>query len=305
MAYSLLFRIASGAFLGREQPVFLHIHDLPELQPEARGVAMELDDSAFPLVKGVLVTEDYDEAFANAHFAFLLEVIRKSAGKTEEEEAKLDAQLFCDFGRALGRVAKQSVRVLVLGHMANTNCLLTLTAAKKIKKEQFTAMARLSHNRAIAQLAKKVGVHVSEVQKMAIWGNHSSTMFPDLRNALVAGAPATTLVDKQWINDEFIPTVQTRRKLAHASAVATGAVDHMRDWILGASDWVSMGIPTDICTQTYGVPAGLVFSYPVTCSEGRFQQVKNVEMDKDALEHLKVTTEELIWEREVVKEFLK
>lgn len=313
IAYSLLFRIASGSFLGPDQPVILQVHDLTPMQAALRGVMMELDDCAFPLLKGVIATDVMTTATQDADYAFLVGAKPRGPGMERGDLLKQNGEIFVKVGEALNTNARKSVKVLVVGNPVNTNCLIAMNYAKGLKKENFTAMTRLDHNRAIAQLAIKTNSQSTDIKRMAIWGNHSSTMYPDITNTTVRQQAATSLVQRPWVVDEFIPVVQNRgaaiiaaRKLSSAASAASAAVDHMRDWALGSNgEWVSMAVPSDLYNGAYGVPNGLVFSYPVVCSGGNYELVPNLDMDAFSREKLKKTIDELLKERQAVEGLLK
>lgn len=313
IAYSLLIRIASGAFLGPDQPVILQIHDLPQAQPALRGVVMELDDCAFPLLKGVIATDVLSTVTQDANYAFLVGAKPRGPGMERSDLLMQNGEIFVKVGETLNTNARKDVKVIVVGNPANTNCLIAMHSAKGLKKENFTAMTRLDHNRAVAQLAIKTGADSTEIKRMAIWGNHSSTMYPDITNATVRGQAATSLVQRPWVVDEFIPVVQNRgaaiiaaRKLSSAASAASASVDHMRDWALGSNgDWVSMAVPSDLYDGAYGVPNGVIFSYPMICSNGNYELVRNLDLDAFSRDKLKRTADELLKERQAVESLLR
>lgn len=313
IAYSLLFRIASGSFLGPDQPVILQIHDLFPMQAALRGVVMELDDCAFPLLKGIVATDVLSTVTQDADYAFLVGAKPRGPGMERSDLLKQNGEIFVKVGEALNTNARKSVKVLVVGNPVNTNCLIAMHHAKGLKKENFTAMTRLDHNRAIAQLAIKTNAQSTDIKRMAIWGNHSTTMYPDISNATVRTQAATALVQRPWVVDEFIPVVQNRgaaiiaaRKLSSAASAASSAVDHMRDWALGSNgEWVSMAVPSELYNGAYGVPNGIVFSYPVVCSGGRYELVRNLNLDAFSQDKLKRTIDELVKERQAVEGLLK
>jgi malate dehydrogenase len=313
IAYSLLFRIASGSFLGPDQPVILQIHDLFQAQSALRGVVMELDDGAFPLLKGVIATDVMSTVTQDADYAFLVGAKPRGPGMERSDLLKQNGEIFVKVGEALNTNARKDVKVLVVGNPVNTNCLIAMHYAKGLKKENFTAMTRLDHNRALAQLAIKTNSQVTDIKRMAIWGNHSSTMYPDITNTTVKEQAATNLVQRPWVVDEFIPVVQNRgaaiiaaRKLSSAASAASAAVDHMRDWALGSNgEWVSMAVPSDLYNGAYGVPNGIVFSYPMVCANGRYELVKNLDLDAFSKDKMKKTIDELLKERQAVESLLR
>ncbi|MBU6504589.1 MAG: malate dehydrogenase, partial [Betaproteobacteria bacterium] len=275
IGYSLLFRIASGEMLGPDQPVILQLFDITPSLPVVRGVVMELDDCAFPLLQGVVVTDDVRVAFKDADVALLVGSRPRTKGMERKDLLEMNGAIFTEQGRALSEVASRDVKVLVVGNPANTNCLIAMKNAPGLKPSNFSAMMRLDHNRALSQIAAKVGQPVSSVRKVIIWGNHSATQYPDLYHAEAGGKAVASLInDQAWVENTFIPTVQKRgaaiieaRGLSSAASAANAAMNHIRDWIHGtpAGDWVTMGIPSD---GSYGIPEGVIFGYPVTCSGG-------------------------------------
>lgn len=313
IAYSLLFRIASGAFLGPSQPVILHVHDLPHMQENLRGVLMELQDCSFPLLKGTVASDDMTTVMQEVDYAFLVGAKPRGPGMERGDLLKQNGEIFIKVGQALNTVAKKTVRVLTVGNPVNTNALICLHYAPTIPKANFTAMTRLDHNRALAQLAAKTHCHVTDIKRLAIWGNHSGTMYPDVSNATIKGRPANEILNSDWISNQFIPTVANRgaaiiqaRKLSSAASAASAAVDHMRDWVLGShGEWVSMAVHSDQFNEEYGIPKGLIFSYPVICDEGSYRLVRDLEIDPNEAERLKKTTDELLGERKAVEHLLK
>ena len=309
IGYSLLFRIASGQMLGEDQPVVLQLLDITPALDALRGVAMELDDCAFPLLEGIVQTDDPDVAFGDADYALLVGARPRSKGMERKDLLEANGAIFTVQGKALSDSASKDVRVLVVGNPANTNALIAMNNAPNIDNGRFTAMTRLDHNRAMAQLAAKTGTTVRDITKMTIWGNHSATQYPDLFHAEVKGQNAAALVDDQaWLEGEFIPTVQQRgaaiieaRGLSSAASAANAAIDHMRTWALGSpeGDWVSMAIPSD---GSYGVPEGLMSSFPVTCSGGEYSIVQGLDIDEFSQGRIDATVAELAEERDAVKE---
>lgn len=309
IGYSLLFRIASGAMLGPDQPVCLQLLEIPPVMDALRGVAMELDDCAFDLLDGVICSDDPAEAFSGAHIAMLVGSRPRTKGMERSDLLEANGMIFTGQGQAIAAHASQDVRVLVVGNPANTNCLIAMNNAPGIPRERFTAMTRLDHNRAVAQLAARAGVQVSEVTRMTIWGNHSTTQYPDVFHARVAGVNAAAAVgDRGWIGSVFIPTVQQRgaaiiraRGASSAASAANAAIGHVRDWMLGtpAGDWVSMAVPSD---GSYGVPEGLVSSFPTTCADGAYRIVGGLDINDFSRARIDASVAELAAERDTVAE---
>ena len=309
IGYSLLFRIASGQMLGPDVPVVLQMLEIPPAMDALAGVAMELDDCAFPLLAGKVCTDDPNEAFDGVDYALLVGSRPRSKGMERRDLLEANGAIFTTQGQALAAGAASDVRVLVVGNPANTNCLIAMNNADGIPAERFTAMTRLDHNRAVAQLSAKLGVTVGEVSRMTIWGNHSATQYPDLFNCQVGGQSAAEAVgDQGWIADEFIPAVQQRgaaiieaRGLSSAASAANAAVDHVHDWVrLGprsAGDWVSMAVPSD---GSYGVPEGLISSFPCTTADGQWSIVGGLELNDFSQSRLDATVAELAEERDTV-----
>src|SRR5512132_183059 len=280
IGYSLLFRIASGEMLGRDQPVILQLLEIPDekAQKALKGVMMELDDCAFPLLQSMTAASDAKVAFKDVDVALLVGARPRGPGMERKDLLTANGAIFVPQGKALNEVASRDVRVLVVGNPANTNALIAMKNAPSLKPEQFTAMTRLDHNRALTQVAQKTGKAVTDVKNMTIWGNHSATQYPDVFNAKVDGKQASQVInDQAWIEGKFIPTVQKRgaaiieaRGLSSAASAANAAIDHVRDWLAGTAsgDWVSMAVPSD---GSYGIPEGVLFGYPVTCSGGSYQ----------------------------------
>ncbi len=309
IGYSLLFRIASGSMLGPDQPVTLQLLEIPPAMGALEGVAMELDDGAFPLLAGVTLTDDPKAAFDGASIALLVGSRPRSKGMERKDLLEANGAIFTVQGQALNEGAADDVKVLVVGNPANTNALIAMNNAPDIPDERFTAMTRLDHNRAKAQLARKLGATVNDITKMTIWGNHSATQYPDLFHCEVDGANAADAVgDQEWIEDTFIPTVQQRgaaiieaRGLSSAASAASAAIDHVRDWVHGTpeGDWVSMAIASD---GSYGVPEGLMSSFPVTCSGGAISVVGGLDIDDFSRGRIDATVAELVEERGTVAE---
>jgi len=310
IGYALAFRVASGALFGPDQPVNLHLLEITPALPGLHGVVMELDDCAFPTLNKVIATDDAQVAFRDCHAALLVGARPRGPGMERKDLLLANAQIFSAQGKALNAVADRNVKVLVVGNPANTNALIARANARDLNARNFTAMTRLDHNRALAQLAQKTGTHVTRIKKMIIWGNHSSTQYPDVSHATVDGRPAKTLVDQKWLEESFIPVVQQRgaavikaRGSSSAASAASAALDHVRSWALGTAegDWVSMGVPSD---GSYGIPAGLIYSYPVTCRNGEYQIVPGLSIDEGSRKRMSVTENELKEEREGVKDLL-
>jgi len=310
ISYSMLFRIASGAMLGDDQPVILQLLEIPPAMAALEGVVMELDDCAFPLLAGVETSDNAESAFRNADYAMLVGARPRGPGMERKDLLTANAQIFSVQGKALNKVAADGVKVLVVGNPANTNALITAANAPDIDPARITAMTRLDHNRAVSQLAARVGAHPTAVSKMIIWGNHSATQYPDLHHALVDGKPAVDLVEPDWMENEFIPVVQQRgaaiikaRGASSAASAASAAIDHMRTWALGSpeDDWVSMAVPSD---GSYGIEPGVIYSYPVVCRKGRWEIVQDLAVSEFSRRKMAATEQELREEREAVKDLL-
>ena len=310
IGYSLVFRVASGSLLGPDQPVTLHLLEIPPAMGALNGVVMELDDCAFPLLQGVVPTDDPATAFGDVNYALLVGSRPRTKGMERKELLEANGGIFTVQGKALSDNAGRDVRVLVVGNPANDNCLIALNNAPTIPPARFTAMTRLDHNRAKAQLAARCEVHVSEIKRMTIWGNHSATQYPDVFHATVGGKGAFDAagLDQAWLEKEFIPTVQQRgaavieaRGASSAASAANAACDHVRTWALGTDpgDWVSMAIVSD---GSYGVPEGLVSSFPVTCAGGEYSIVPGLDIDDFSQSRIDVTVAELLETREAVRE---
>ena len=307
IGYSLLFRIASGSMLGPDQPVVLQMLEIEPALGALAGVKMELDDCAFPLLAGTMETSDANEAFNGADYALLVGSMPRKAGMERSDLLEANGGIFTGQGKALSEAANSSVKVLVVGNPANTNCLIAMNNAPNIADAQFTAMTRLDHNRAIAQLAQKTGASVNDITQMTIWGNHSATQYPDLFHAEVAGQNAAEMVDdQQWLENDFIPTVQQRgaaiidaRGASSAASAASAAVDHMRTWASSTNegDWVSMAIAS---TGDYGAPEGIITSFPCTTSNGRYDVVTGLELDAFSRQKIELSWAELVEERDAV-----
>ncbi len=310
IGYQLCFRIAAGNMLGEDQPVILQLIDIPPAEDALRGVAMELEDGAFPLLKSVVTTTDLDTGFKDADYAILVGAKPRGAGMERADLLSENGKIFGPQGKSLNAVASRNVKVLVVGNPANTNALIAQANAPDLPRENFTAMTRLDHNRALAQLAARTSTHVSYLWKMIIWGNHSSTQYPDISHALVHGDKAPEVVDHDWYVNEFIPTVQQRgaaiikaRGLSSAASAASAAIDHIRDWALGGreGDWVSMGVPSN---GSYGIEPGVIYSFPCTCDKGEWTIVPNLEISEFSRERMMATDAELREERAAVESLL-
>jgi malate dehydrogenase len=309
IGYAILFRIASGQLLGPDTPVHLSLLEIPAALKAVEGTAMEIDDCAFPLVAGVDITDDPNRAFDGASVALLIGARPRTKGMERSDLLEANGGIFKPQGKALNDHAASDIRVLVVGNPANTNCLIAKSHAPDIPAERFTSMMRLDHNRAIAQLASKAGATVSDITNMTVWGNHSPTQYPDIFHAKVKGQNAAEVVnDQEWLENDFLPTVQKRgaavieaRGASSAASAANAAVDHVRDWVMGTSDgdWVSMGIPSD---GSYGVEEGVIFGYPVTCSGGSYEIVQGLDLNEFSQSRVDVTVNELKDERETVKQ---
>ena len=310
IGYQLAFRIASGQMLGNDQPVILQLLEIPPALPALQGVVMELDDCAFPTLAGLVATDDPNVAFENADYALLVGARPRGPGMERKDLLEANAAIFSVQGKAMNDHASRDVKVLVVGNPANTNSLIAQANAPDLKPESFTAMMRLDHNRAKAQLAAKTGSHVNDIQRMTIWGNHSATQYPDISQATVGGKAATDLVDQDWLASEFIPVVQQRgaaiikaRGASSAASAASAAINHMHDWALGTpdGDWVSMAIPAD---GSYGIEPGIIYSYPVRCSGGNYEIVQGLSVDDFSRERMNATETELREERAAIEELL-
>lgn len=307
IGYALLFRIAAGDMLGPDQPVILHLLEITPALPTLQGVVMELNDCAFPTLAGVVATDDVNVAFKDVDYALLVGARPRGPGMERKDLLEANGAIFAPQGKAIGDHAKRDVKVLVVGNPANTNALIAQQNAPSLDPKCFTAMVRLDHNRALSQLAEKTNSHTTDISKMIIWGNHSSTQYPDLHNTKVKGKDALSLVDQAWYADTFIPEVQQRgaaiikaRGASSAASAASAAIDHMRSWALGTpdGDWVSMGIPSD---GSYGVKEGVIFGYPVTCKNGKYTIVQGLDINDFSQARLDATEKELREERAAVE----
>jgi malate dehydrogenase len=309
IGYALLFRVASGQMLGEDEPVHLSLLEIPDAVKAAEGTAMELEDCAFPLLRGIDIHDEPSRAFDGAELALLVGARPRTKGMERSDLLEANGGIFKPQGEAISAHADDSIRVLVVGNPANTNALIAMSNAGDVPRERFTAMTRLDHNRALAQLAKKAGCLVSEITNMAVWGNHSPTMYPDLFNARVKGRIAAEVVDDQdWLENDFIPTVGKRgaaiieaRGASSAASAANAAIDHVHDWMLGTpgDDWVSMAVPSD---GSYGVEEGLISSFPCRCSDGGWEIVQGLELNEFSRSRLELTVNELKEERDAVRD---
>jgi malate dehydrogenase len=310
IGYALAFRIAAGDMLGPHQSVALHLIEIPPVLDAVKGVEMELNDCAFPLLTEVVSTADLDEGFKGVHFALLVGAKPRGKGMERADLLTENGKIFGPQGRAINDHAADDVKVLVVGNPANTNALIAAASAPDLDKRQFTCMMRLDHNRALSQLATKTNTHVNDIKRMIVWGNHSATQYPDISHCTVRGRPAADLVPSNWYRDQFIPTVQQRgaaiikaRGASSAASAASSAIDHMRTWVQDTpeGDWVSMGIPAD---GSYGIQEGIMYSYPVTCANGRYEIVRDLSIDDYGREKMRTTERELREERASIEDLL-
>ncbi|MBS0580270.1 MAG: malate dehydrogenase [Proteobacteria bacterium] len=310
IGYALAFRAAAGALLGRDTPVNLHLLEITPALPGLNGVVMELNDCAFPTLNKVVATDDAQVAFRDCQVALLVGARPRGPGMERKDLLLANAQIFSAQGKALNAVAHSDVKVLVVGNPANTNALIARANAPRLNQRNFTAMTRLDHNRALSQLAEKTASHVNDIRRMSIWGNHSATQYPDLSHAVVRGKPAKSLVTQEWIEQSFIPVVQQRgaavikaRGSSSAASAASAAIDHIHTWVHGTEEgnWVSMAVPAD---GSYGIPAGVIYSYPVTVRNGDYQIVQGLSVDDFSRKRMDATHAELLEERDGVKSLL-
>ena len=310
IGYALAFRVASGQMLGADQPVNLHLLEIPQSVPALQGVVMELNDCAFATLNRVVATDDPKVAFRDCQVALLVGARPRGPGMERKDLLLANAQIFSAQGRALNEVADRGIKVLVVGNPANTNALIASRNAPSLPRKNFTAMTRLDHNRARGQLAGKTGKSVTAIRRMIIWGNHSATQYPDISHCQVDGQPAKSLVDQQWLEEQFIPTVQQRgaavikaRGASSAASAASAVIDHVHDWFTGTTegDWVSMAVPAD---GSYGIKEGVMYSYPVTCRNGEYQIVQGLSIDDFSRQRMDITDKELREERAGVKDLL-
>jgi malate dehydrogenase len=310
IGYALAFRVASGALLGPDQPINLHLLEVTPALPALQGVVMELTDCAFPTLNKVIATDDAKVAFRDCNAAMLVGARPRGPGMERKDLLLANAQIFSAQGKALNEAADPNVKVLVVGNPANTNALIARANARDLNPHNFTAMTRLDHNRALTQLAEKTGTHVTAIRKMTIWGNHSATQYPDISHTVVNGKAAKSLVDQKWLEETFIPVVQQRgaaiikaRGASSATSAASAAIDHIHDWFHGtpAGEWVSMAVPSD---GSYGIKEGVIYSYPVTIKDGNYQIVQGLSVDEFSRKRMDATDKELREERDGVKELL-
>ena len=311
IGYALAFRVAAGDMLGPDQPVILQLLEITPALDALKGVAMELNDCAFPLLRGLVTTDDANVAFKDCDYALLVGARPRGPGMERKDLLAANGAIFGPQGKALNDHASRHVKVLVVGNPANTNALIAQAAAPDLNPRNFTAMTRLDHNRALSQLAEKTGTHSTDIAKMTIWGNHSSTQYPDISHATVKGKAAKDLVEDSWYKDTFIPVVQQRgaaiikaRGASSAASAASAAIDHMRTWALGTDgdDWVSMGVPSD---GSYGIAPGIIYSYPCRCKNGDYEIVQGLDIDAFSREKMDATERELREERAAVENLLK
>lgn len=307
IGYALLFRIASGDMLGPDQPVILHLLEITPALPQLGGVVMELKDCAFPLLHGVVQTDDPNVAFKDADYALLVGARPRGPGMERKDLLEANAAIFSVQGKAMDAHASRGIKVLVVGNPANTNCLIAMNNAPKLKPSNFSAMMRLDHNRSLTQVAQKIGKPITDIKKLAVWGNHSATQYPDVFHATTGGKKIWPMIkDQAWLENNFIPTIQKRgaaiidaRGLSSAASAANAAIDHIRDWVKGtkAGTWVSMGIPSD---GSYGIPKGIIYGFPVTCKDGKYKIVKGLEQSEFSKARMQTTLQELQEERDSV-----
>jgi len=306
ISYSLIFRIAHGDLLGPDQPVILQLLEIPPAMNALKGVVMELQDCAFPLLSGMVPTDDPNVAFKDADYAFLVGARPRSAGMERSDLLKVNAEIFSVQGKALDKHANREVKVLVVGNPANTNALITLKNAPSLNPRNITAMMRLDHNRSLSQLADKLGSHTTKIEKMVVWGNHSATQYPDISYATVDGQAIAGKVDQEWYVNDFIPTIQQRgaavikaRGASSAASAASAAIDHMHDWALGTNGkWVSMGVYS--AGNSYGIEGDIIYSFPIVCENGRWQEVPGLKVVDFSRERMKATEKELLDEKDAV-----
>ncbi len=310
IGYQLAFRIASGQLLGANEKINLNLLEISPALDALKGVAMELEDCAFETLENISFTDDPNEAFKNTDYAFLVGAKPRGPGMERSDLLKENAKIFSAQGKAINENASRDIKVLVVGNPANTNALIAMSNAPNINQNAFTAMMRLDHNRALAQLASKLDCHSSELSNMTIWGNHSTTQYPDVNNLMLSGEAISSMLDERWVKDEFIPKVQNRgaeiikaRGLSSAASAASAAIDHIRDWALGTkdSDWVSMAIPSD---GSYGIKKGIIYSFPVTCQGGSYSIVQNLEINQFSKECMQITEKELLEEKAAIEHLL-
>lgn len=311
IGYSMAFRIASGSMLGPEQPVILKLLEITPALNALEGVVMELEDCAFPLLSNIVFTDDIKEAFTDANYAILVGARPRGPGMERNDLLAANGAIFGPQGKALNEYAERNVKVLVVGNPANTNALIAASNAPSLDKRQFHAMTRLDHNRAISKLANKTNVHVTNIKRMIIWGNHSSTQYPDISQCMIQNTTATSLVNQDWYRNSFIPEVQQRgaaiiraRGTSSAASAASAAIDHMRDWTLGTydGDWVSMAVPSD---GSYGISEGIIYSYPCVCKNGDYKIVQGLPIDTFSNNQMRISEQELREERASIETLLR
>ena len=310
ISYSLIFRIAHGDMLGPDQPVILQLLEIPPAMNTLNGVVMELSDCAFPLVQGVVPTDDPKVAFKDADYALLVGARPRGPGMERSDLLKANAAIFSVQGKALNDHASRDVKVLVVGNPANTNALITLKNAPDLNPRNFTAMMRLDHNRSLSQLAAKTNSHTTKIEKMVVWGNHSSTQYPDISYATIEGKAAKERVDESWYVDEFIPTVQQRgaaiikaRGASSAASAASAAIDHMHDWALGSSGkWVSMGVYS--AGNSYDIDGDIIYAFPIVCENGQWKEISGLEINSFSRERMRLTEKELLDEKAAIADLL-
>lgn len=309
IGYAMAFRIASGEMLGKDQPVILNLIDIPDMEPKLKGVKMELEDCAFPLLHKINTTSNMSQGFKDADIALLVGSRPRSKGMERGDLLKINGKIFIDTGKAINDNAKRTCKTLVVGNPANTNCLIAMHHAKDIPNENFHAMTRLDHNRAVANLAGKCDTHLSNVEKMIIWGNHSSTMYADIHHATISGKDALSKVGQEWYEKTFIPEVAQRgaaiinaRGASSAASAANGAIDHVRDWVLGSKRWTSMAIHSD--GTLYNIPKGIIYSFPCTIENGKVKVIEGLQINEFSRKRMDITAEELISERREVESML-
>ena len=310
IGYQLAFRIASGQLLGANKKINLNLLEITPALDALRGVAMELEDCAFDSLGDISISDDVNKAFKDTDYAFLVGAKPRGPGMERSDLLQENAKIFSAQGKAINENASRDIRVLVVGNPANTNALIAMSNAPDIDKNAFTAMMRLDHNRALAQLASKLDCHSSELSNMTIWGNHSTTQYPDVNNLMLSGETISSRLNETWVKDEFIPRVQNRgaeiikaRGLSSAASAGSAAIDHMRDWALGTkdNDWVSMAIPSD---GSYNISEGIIYSFPVTCKNGSYSIVQNLEIDNFSAKCMKLTEKELLEEKAAIEHLL-
>lgn len=309
IGYAMAFRIASGEMLGKDQPVILNLIDIPEMEPKLLGVKMELEDCAFPLLHKINTTSNMSVGFKDSDYAMLVGSRPRSKGMERGDLLKINGKIFIDTGKAIGDNAKRTCKTLVVGNPANTNCLIAMKHAKGIPSENFHAMTRLDHNRAAASLSLKTGNHIDKIEKLIIWGNHSSTMYADIHHATLNGKELLPIVGKEWYEKTFIPEVAQRgaaiiaaRGASSAASAANAAIDHVRDWALGTDRWISMAIPSD--GTLYGVPKDIIYSFPCTVKNGQVKVIKDLKLNEFSIAKMKATADELLSERKEIENML-